>query len=163
MYLINFTNKTYEEGDADFLEKKATEESINTSLFLQSTLPKNPPFWKIDGGMVVEMTEGEKDYVRAVSKYKSVKQNDFSGKRYRLEVSPIAVAEPSEMLAEVIRMLTDKDVDQNSIETPDGDLILAYFDILRPQNAGLLSDPRFAFFDVEVFNPDSELYIEPII
>lgn len=156
MYLIKLNNPLIKEGAEEHLLKCATLDELGKTQFIQDTKPTNFPYWKVEGGKVVEMLAEEIAYKNAVVNYNSIKSSKFRGKRYRLEAPPEAVAEPTALLAKVIRLLASKETDQDV--DPDTGNVRSYFNTVNAEDVSLLQDDRITIFDSERYNPNSEQY-----
>lgn len=159
-YLINTNTGKTAYGEPEWLDLISILSNRNVTEFVQDSLPeKDFPYWRVEGGEVVSKTDEEVAYIKAVDNYKKIKAKDFLGYRYKLEVPPAAVAEPTSTLAKVIRMLADPDVGQDT--NKDNGNVRAYFNTINPDDVSLLSDDRFVIFDSDIYNPDSDQYIAP--
>lgn len=128
-----------------------TEHDRGVVWFEQETLPTNtnPDYLKTENGIVVDKTQAEIDLFDAIREFQRIKESEFLGFRYRIEVPFPYVVEKQPALA--LWILGKKTVDS---DISDAGVSKAYFNIILPAFVNILqSDTNFRIFDSEDLNP----------
>ena len=155
MYLIYLNNQEPKQGTKAYLTKCANGDELGVTQFIQSSIPANYPYWKIEGGKLVEMSQSEKDYYDTMQEYLRIEREEFKGFDYRIETTlDYAVSNENIQPREITRILTDKNTEKISREVEGVDMLFLYFNTPRSKDAELLSDPNINFFALSSYYPN---------
>lgn len=156
-YLIYPKSGIIDQGTKKNFDSRIPVEQVGVVAFIQNEKPANSfPYWKVEGGKVVDMTESEAMYYDLIKEYKRIERDEFLGFDYRIEVSlDYAVGNSNIQPREITRILTDKNTIKESVEVNGVDMLFLYFNTPRAQDAELLSDPNIHFFVLSSYYPNA--------